>query len=414
MTWWGWTPQPSGAERYIAAFNKEYPDIKVTYKQLTIDGWNAALKPALASSSGPDIYDINPGVRMDDFSSFAADLTPAMAKSLGSDWKSKVSPIGVDGLTTKSGKLAAISVGSTYSGSLWTNKNLFDQYHLTPPKTVDEWVNVCGVFKKNGIKCFVQGAAQVAFNRDTLQAISNSIEPGVWNKASTGDTKWTNPTIVKALTTWKRLFADGIMQDGALGVQQYPDANNEFMSGKSAMVMMGTWYMQYATTAGMTPAISAAGVANPKPFPIVPIPFPAASGAGSSDFALSGDSDYGLAVNNKSKVKAAATTFATWLGTSKAGQQEVANVLNDIPALKGIAPNWDTIPMTDRSAQQPSVQKLIDQAATVTEPRLGLVSSDLSTAFGVASTTVAEGKASPEQAAQTLQSSAEAAGLKFK
>ena len=43
------------------------------------------------------------------------------------------------------------------------------------------------------------------------------------------------------------MFTDGIMEPGALGVQQYPDANNDFMAGKDAMVMMGTWYMQYAT-----------------------------------------------------------------------------------------------------------------------------------------------------------------------
>ena len=43
------------------------------------------------------------------------------------------------------------------------------------------------------------------------------------------------------------MFTDGIMEPGALGLQQYPDANNDFMSGKDAMVMMGTWYMQYDT-----------------------------------------------------------------------------------------------------------------------------------------------------------------------
>ena len=44
-----------------------------------------------------------------------------------------------------------------------------------------------------------------------------------------GDAKWTDPGIVKTLTIWKQLFADGIMQPGSLGVQQYPDANNDFL-----------------------------------------------------------------------------------------------------------------------------------------------------------------------------------------
>src|SRR5438477_11416256 len=29
-----------------------------------------------------------------------------------------------------------ISVGAVYSGTVWVNKNMFDQYHLTPPTTL--------------------------------------------------------------------------------------------------------------------------------------------------------------------------------------------------------------------------------------------------------------------------------------
>lgn len=31
IQWWSWTPDNDLAEREIAAFNKQYPDIKVTY-----------------------------------------------------------------------------------------------------------------------------------------------------------------------------------------------------------------------------------------------------------------------------------------------------------------------------------------------------------------------------------------------
>lgn len=196
------------------------------------------------------------------------------------------------------------------------------------------------------------------------------------------------------------------MQDGALGVQQYPDANNDFMSGKAAMVMMGTWYMQYSTVDGSTAAISGAGVANPKPFTQLPIAFPDVAGTGNVG-SLYGDADFGLAVSKKSKSIAAATTFATWLGTSQAGQQAVANILNDIPALTSAQPDWASIKLVNPAAQQPALEKLISDAGKSSEPRLATVSADLQTAIGVASTTVAAGQATPEEAAATLQSSAE-------
>jgi ABC-type glycerol-3-phosphate transport system substrate-binding protein len=414
VTWWSWTPKAYDAQVYIDAFNKEYPDIKVTYKEVPLDTWDAVLRPALASPSGPDLFNITPGARMQ-YSVNADDLSGALEGSLGSDWKSKVAPIGVTGLTDPTGKLAGIMAGSVAGGSLWINSDLFAKYDLTPPTTIDEWLDVCSVFKKNGVTCFVHGAAAAPYDRDVIQSISNSIKPGVWAAAEVGDAKWTDPTIVKALGIWKDLFSNGIMQDGALGMQQNPDANTVFDSGNAAMIMNGTWEMHKATTEGMTAAMSAAGVADPKPFPIIPIPFPSVSGSGDgATYQLYGDSDYGLALNSKSQSKAAATTFALWFGTSASGQQLIANVLNDIPSLNGVTPDWDNIDMPDKATQQPAIENLIAQASTVTEARVGLVSGDMVTAIGVAATTVAAGDATPEQAAKTLQASAEASGVTFK
>jgi ABC-type glycerol-3-phosphate transport system substrate-binding protein len=408
ITWWGWTPDETPAKAYIAAFSKAYPNIKVTYKKLTIDGYNAALRPALASSVGPDVFDVAPGAANGPVGVYgvnAVDLTPAVQKALGSDWKSKLSPIGVSSLTVD-GQLKALSVGAVYSGTLWINQDIFSKYGLTAPKTYDDWKKVCAALKSHGVGCFVQGAGQPAFNEDTMQAISDNVQPGWWAKALAGQAKWTDPTMVKTLTIWKQLFTDGIMQKGALGTQQYPDANNGFMSGKYAMVMMGTWYMQYSTVEGNTAAISGAGVANPKPFSQVAIPFPDVAGTGHVG-ALYGDADFGLAVNKRSKAINAATTFATWLGTSTGGQQLVADILNDIPALTSAKPNWSSVKLVNPTVQQPALEKLITDAGKSTEPRLATVSADLQTAIGVASTTVAAGSASPEQAAATLQSTAE-------
>jgi raffinose/stachyose/melibiose transport system substrate-binding protein len=407
ITWWGWTPSTQVAAQYISAFNKVYPHIHVTYKMLTIAGYNAALRPALASTVGPDVFDVAPGAANGSVETYAPDavnLEPAISRALGSDWQSKLSPIGVSSMLS-GGKLTGISVGAVYSGTVWINQNLFSQYRLSPPTSLSQWVSDCQTFKAHGVGCFVQGVGQTAFNEDTLQAISDDIQPGVWAQAIQGKVPWTSPVIVKALTIWKSLFSDGIMEKGALGVQQYPDANNDFVSGKYAMVMMGTWYMQYSTPSSLSAAISAAGVGSPKNFTMVPIAFPDVAGTGHSG-ALYGDSDYGLAVNSKSSNQAAATTFAVWLGTSTAGQQQVANALDDIASLKGVEPNWSNISLVSPSGQQPVLSKLISNAVLSSEPRLATVSPNLQLAIGVASTTVASGSATPAQAASTLQAAA--------
>jgi ABC-type glycerol-3-phosphate transport system substrate-binding protein len=406
VTWWGWTPQPTAAAQYIAAFNKVYPKIKVTYKELPISSWQATLPPALASSHGPDVYDIQPGGWLTQFGPNAVDPTPQIKKALGSDWKSKLYAINYQGLTMKSGKLAATPLGSTFAGPVWINQSLFDKYGLTPPKTLDEWLKVCQAFTSHGVGCFAEGEQDAGFNKDILQAIAGTVKPGAWTAASTGKIKWTDPSIVKTLSIWKTLNSDGIIQKGALGQSQYPDINNAFMSQKYAMVMMGTWYMQYSTPVEMKPAISAAGVADTTPFPITAIPFPDLAGnAGTSDY-LFGDPDYGLAVNAKSPNKNAALTFSVWMGTSKAGQQVVADALNDLPSLKAVTPNFDNITLVDPE-QKATLQSLIKESFAASQPRQRYISNNMTTAISVAATSVAGGQATPEDAAKTLQQAAD-------
>jgi ABC-type glycerol-3-phosphate transport system substrate-binding protein len=409
ITWWGWTPELSTANSYIAEFNKQYPNIHVTYKQLTIDGYDAAIRPALASSAGPDVFDVAPGSAngsVDVYNPSTIDLTPAVEKALGSDWKSKLSPIGVNGMTVKN-KLVGLSVGAVYDGTVWINKDLFDKYNVKPPTNLDEWKQACATFKANNVGCFTQGVNQVAFDMDTFEAIADDVQPGLYLKATQGQAKWTDPQLVKALSLWGQLFTDGILEPGSKGMQQYPDANNQFMSQKYAMDMMGTWYMQYTEPAGQKAAISAAAVANPQTFTQVPMLFPDIAGTGNKG-SLFGDADFGLAVSQRSKNQGAATTFAVWLGTSEKGQQTVANILNDIPALASAKPDWSTIELVNKSVQQPALQAILDQAATTPNTRFATVNADLNTALGDALTQVAAGT-TPDKAAATLQTAANAA-----
>src|SRR5688500_5404506 len=86
LTWWGWTPDAVNAEKLIAAFNEEHPDIKVTFVSKPIDSYDSVLGPAITSSDGPDVFNVAPGSAnggVDTFGAGALDLTPAVEASLG-------------------------------------------------------------------------------------------------------------------------------------------------------------------------------------------------------------------------------------------------------------------------------------------------------------------------------------------
>jgi ABC-type glycerol-3-phosphate transport system substrate-binding protein len=237
---------------------------------------------------------------------------------------------------------------------------------------------------------------------DTFEAIMENVEPGAYVAASKGEMDYTDPAFLQGMEIWKSLFDEGIMQEGAVGLQQYPDANNAFMSGQYAMVMMGTWYTQYAVRDSMVAAMEAAGVGSPEPITITPIEFPDLAGTGTTG-SMFGDADYGLAVSAMSDQQDAATIFALWLTTSEAGQQAVANTLNDIPALIGITPQWDQIDLVDPERQLEALQAYTENAGAATQPRFASVSADLNSAFRDALIGVASGERSPEEALAALQ-----------
>jgi len=188
VNWWSWTPDNNVAEREIAGFNKQYPDIKVIYKKVPIDNYAAVLKPALASDDGPDIYTVNASgsFSAEAFAPYAYDLTPDVVKLLGEDWKTKVYDGGVNAFTVKD-RLVAAQWAKVGAGIMWINKEMFDKYDLKPPTTLAEWESVCNTFRAKGQGCFREGMSGTSgFVVDTVHSIADSTQPGLWASTVAG------------------------------------------------------------------------------------------------------------------------------------------------------------------------------------------------------------------------------------
>lgn len=403
IVWWGWTPGSPTNETYIAEFNKVYPNIKVTWKQTTVNDYDAVVRPALASGEGVDVFQVsagsaNGGIQV--FGGQAIDLTAAVKKALGDDYKTKLNEASILTMTVD-GQLKALGAGAVYSGNLWINLDLFEQYAVKIPTNREEWKKACEVFRDNGIEGFVQGAGQGAFNMDTFHAIADNVSPGTFTKASRGEVEWTDPSLVKALELWKGLFDDKIMQDGALGLMQYPEANNLFMAQKAAMVMMGSWYTMNTLPDTMQAAVDGAS-STKGTFTMIPINFPDLAGTGNTG-SMFGDLDYGSAVAATSKNIKAATTFAVWLGTSQEGQQMLANSLNVIPSLKSATPNWDVVKLINPEKQNEVIKSYIENAMkTGDNPRFASINADMNQAMMDVLAAVAGGTMTPADGAAQL------------
>ena len=403
LVWWGWTPGSPVNESFIAAFNEEYPDINITWKQIAIDDYDATIKPALAYGEGVDIFQCSAGSAnggIEVFSGQAIDLTDAVIEALGEDYADKLSETSLNTMTVN-GELKALGVGTVYAGNIWINKDLFDKYEVAIPTNMEEWKTAVQTFEENGIIGFVQGAGQGAFNIDTFHAICDNVNPGEFTRALRGEAEFTDETFITALELWKSLFDEGIMQPGALGIQQYPEANNLFLSQQAAMVMMGYWYTMNTLPDTMRANMESASSTD-DPFTMIPINFPDLAGTGNVGYMFA-DIDYSTAVCSTGANIEDATKFALWLGTSEKGQQLIADSLNVIPVLKIATPNWDEVVLVNPEAQNEAVKAYLENAmSNADNPRFGEISADLNQAMMDVLAGVASDTMSVEEAAEYL------------
>lgn len=371
INWWGFAPKSTTADKYKAAFEAANPGIKINFKVVEITDYPATLRPGLQSQDGPDVFPLAAGGAIAGaflFEDAALDLTDLAKETLGADYKDKFIAGAVDQLTVNGKLLASPFVGVT-AQYFWYNKDLFDKYGQTPPKTYDEWVSTCKVFKEAGIQCFVAGfGGDLPFGGELLRTIANSIEPGYYEKAIKGLESWDSPVITQAIEIMRNMQRDGIIQPDALGIQQYPEANNLFQSQKAAMVQMGSWYAQYMPKDVSAEAQQAAGVTDPQVFAQMPMPSPDLAGKGNIPQTL-GEVDWGVAVSKNSKHPEEAKKFVQWLTMTQEGQGFGATVLDGVPTLKGVEPNWDNLNLSKPDVQKPALQKLFADAASTTETR---------------------------------------------
>ncbi len=124
------------------------------------------------------------------------------------------------------------------------NKQLFQQAGLTSlPTTWDELFSACDKLKAAGITPFVYGSGGQALGASfyswyDFSYLMMAYSPADWKNLYTGQTPWTDPTIKAQVDKWVSLFTKGCTNQDVL---TNTDSDAQFMAGKAAMTMEGTW-----------------------------------------------------------------------------------------------------------------------------------------------------------------------------
>jgi raffinose/stachyose/melibiose transport system substrate-binding protein len=400
VTWWGWTPATENAQQYIDAFNELHPDITIDYRFFQFPDYSEALRTGLVGDAGPDVFNLQAGEITDRFGQFALDLTERLTTSIGDGWEQDFAG-DVEERFKRDGAALGVPMQVSATGQFWYNKTILDQYGLEPPATRDELADVCARLEAEGVQCLAHGAQDGWPTRDLFMGIAQDLEPGAFYEAWEGNRSWTDPVFVQTFEEIAALWDDGIVPDDALGVAQYPDANNAWVTGEAAFIVLGAWNAGSMRLEGLHGSQEAAG-AGTEDFVMLPMRFPDFNGDGSRP-QLWGDADYALAINGASEVQDAAWTFVEWM-TSVDGGQAITAELLFVPARIGL--ELPTDGLADPSVQEAGLQQMLDDMADL-GGYAGLGLQELvNTHFDVLAG-VASGTLTPEQAAEQMQSASE-------
>ena len=341
---WTWSPITRTAEKMIDAFEKANPDITIDYTNYNYNPeYLQALSAASASDNLADIVGLQPGSLTQTYSDYLIDLSDYAKAEWGDDWTSVYDNVTQSQLQlgNKDGDdghyILPIETQDIY---VEYNKTLFEQLGLKVPTTYDELVEVSKTLRDNGYAPLFFGGADGWQHVNLLLMCTSQISDTLFDECQNGEKAWTCDEMKQAMTNYKKLFDDGVMQDGSLSSTSYSDGTTLFLAGQAGMMLLGSWWAQEYTSEDVSDA-----VAN---WDYDYFYLPALEEGLSDSKAIGGvDFGYGITKNceNPDLAWKALVSFATGEGA-----QVIANDMNNHLSYPNIEP--DTSAMVERDGLQ--------------------------------------------------------------
>jgi raffinose/stachyose/melibiose transport system substrate-binding protein len=401
VTFRSWSPIDQTTQQMAAAFVAKNPGTTIDATVFNYPEYLVDLQTRASSNTMPDIVGLQPGALTQQYRDKLMPLQDCATKSWGADWQSKFYPIGIEQarMGNPDGDENFYSLPLlVQTVNLWGNSKILESKGVQPPKTWEELKAAVATLKGGKYAPFMLPAKDSWLRNVVFLQIANNVEPGLVYKAEDGSDKWTNPRIVEAFDYWHKLFTEKIAQEGAVGLDAYPNGANQFEAGNAAMIPLGAWWIQQSdpTRKDLPPLSKGMDGFEPFLFPTIP------GGAAESQYVGGIDVALGIAKNAKNP-DLACKVVADWI--AGAGAQKLINTFNDLPAVTGLNPETFT------SAKQEAIWK---ELTTEWMPKVKysryLKSPKVDTALGDALAGVATGDLSPQEAAAKVQAAQDAAG----
>ncbi|TDV16432.1 extracellular solute-binding protein [Paraburkholderia caballeronis] len=371
-------------------FEHENPGYKVENSHILNDAYKTKLKVAFGANQPPCVFESWGGGTLHEYvkAGQIVDLTPYLQKDpayrgrfLPASWKA----------VTFDGKTYGVAAENASAAVIFYNKDIFQQYGLTPPATWDELMHVVQVLTSHNIAPFAlsnknkwTGSMYYMYLVDRIGG-PDVVRDAVERRPGPG---FAGPAFVEAGKYVQQLVKAGAFAQGYNGLDYDVGASRRLLySGRAAMELMGGW--EASTIQNENPAFSKK--LDFFPFPSVP------GGKGDPRDVIGTVGDGFLSISTECKSPDAAFKLIQSLTDDDSMRARVVD--RKIPPVKNAVVDDPFLKrLQDLIVKAPSVQLWYDQALP---PRLGELHKDTTQAlFGLSLT--------PEAAAQQMEAAAKA------
>ncbi|MBO9577191.1 MAG: extracellular solute-binding protein [Microbacteriaceae bacterium] len=235
---WSWRTQDVDIynNTIFPAFEAANPGINVEFEAPVVNTeYNQALTTALVGSDGPDLAMVR---AYGGLQGWTKDLQPLDDIVPGLD---EIDPAVLQGSKGVDGKIYSVPT-VVQTMQMFYNKDLFDQFGLSVPKTWDEFIEVNEALLENGVAPMAVGAKD-SWVLPLVSDVLGAARYGATEfeaKVTSGETTFADPDYVAAIQLVKDLqkyYAEG---DGVTGVG-VTDAETLFSAGLAGMYPGGTF-----------------------------------------------------------------------------------------------------------------------------------------------------------------------------
>ncbi|MCR4792133.1 MAG: extracellular solute-binding protein [Lachnospiraceae bacterium] len=224
-------------EAAIADMAEKYPNITLNWEAFENESYKTKIKAAVSANDMPDIFFTWSCAFLQDF------VDAGRVYCLDDAYQAFKSelPESMLGNSTYDGHHYGVPLTMNIVG-LFANMDLLAQVGYTEiPGTYDEFIACCDALKAAGIIPFGCAGKETWCVTEYLESvIEKSVGADALNDIFLGRATWNNADVAAAVDTFQSLVTNGYFDPNGIALSN-DEVKNNFMDGKYAFYMNGTW-----------------------------------------------------------------------------------------------------------------------------------------------------------------------------